>query len=152
MMRVLILVNLARGLIALIASSATAMPSPVTFPTRTTYILGTFQVNALHGLMHLAMGAFGLLVFRHLESSYLIGHTVWFLLIGSCGLYALPGLAPHHRRSDELQNNNPRDNQHETEQAERLGGLLEQVHPDDRCPGSPDAIPYGVLSPHRDPP
>ena len=96
MLRVLIFINLAGGLIALIASSVTPTPSAVTFPTRTTYILGTFQLNAMHGLMHLGIGVFGLWALNRLESCYCVRHTVWFLLIGSWGLHSFPSLAPEH--------------------------------------------------------
>ena len=96
MVRVLIFINLAGGLIALIASSVTDTPSVVTFLSRTTYILGTFQVNPMHGLMHLVVGAFGLWALSRLESSYLRAHAVCFLLIGIWGLHAFPGLAPQH--------------------------------------------------------
>jgi hypothetical protein len=96
--RTLVMANLVGGTIALAAASVTETWAPVTLPTRDAYILGMFVVNGLHGVMHLAVGLLGLLVWsgKMAMSRYFIGHTTWFVLMGLWGITTAPGSAPTH--------------------------------------------------------
>jgi hypothetical protein len=98
MVRTLVIVNLVGGTIALAAASVTDTWAPLTLPTRDAYILGLFVVNGVHGVMHLAVGLLGLLVWwgKLAASRYFIGHTSWFVLLSLWGITTAPGWSPTH--------------------------------------------------------
>lgn len=92
----LIIINVVGGVLALAAARGSSPTGGSDGSIYTTYILGLFLVNGIHGLMHLIIGLLGLFA-RALKirpDYYLMGHSIWFLSLGLLGLVAAPELTP----------------------------------------------------------